>query len=91
MFRFHSNQMSQATRGIAKMIFIVGLLLVGFGVLIMKFPEVFASIAAFVFFFAGASTISYAVKIFIASRGLSKHENNAFRDNVRIHDPDEER
>jgi len=90
MFRFYSNQMSQATRGVAKVVLIVGLLLVGFGVLIMKFPEVFATLAAFVFFFAGASAISYAIKIFIAARRLSKHEDEAFRDNVRIHKPDEE-
>ncbi len=91
MFRFHSNQISQATGAIAKTVFIVGLLLVGFGVLILKFPEVFATLAAFVFFFAGAGTVSYAIKLFIASRKLSKHEHEAFRDNVRIHDPDENR
>lgn len=82
--------MSQATRGVAKIILIVGLMLVGFGVLIIKFPEVFATLAAFVFFFAGASTISYAIKIYIAARKLSNHENDAFRHNVKIHDPFED-
>ena len=40
-FRFYSNAVSQATRGIATGIFVVGLLLVGFGAIVGHIWELF--------------------------------------------------
>ena len=39
-FRYYTNAISQAGRSLAKGIFIVGLLLVGFGALILALPEI---------------------------------------------------
>lgn len=88
VFRVYSNAVSQATRGIAKGIFVVGLLLVGFGVLILKMPDIFALLAAGVFFLAGAGCGLTAIKIYWAQRAMDRagaQDNTAYRSNVRIH------
>ena len=88
MFGYYTNAVSQATKGVAKGIFIVGLLLVGFGVLIIAFQEIFAILAALVFFIAGIGCVSTAVKIFLANRRMNKftsNNSNDHRENVRIH------
>jgi hypothetical protein len=88
MFRFYTNAVSQASKSIAKGIFIVGLLLVGFGILILALPELFAMLAAAVFFIVGAGCVGTAVKIFLAQRRLSKissGDSEDYRENVRIH------
>ncbi len=88
VFRVYSNAVSQATRGIAKGIFVVGLLLVGFGVLILKMPELFALLAAGVFFLAGAGCALTAIKIYFAQRAMDRNtpaNTTAYRENVRIH------
>ena len=51
-FRFYSSALSRASRAVAATIMIVGLLLIGFGVLIAALPEFFAYLAALVFFIA---------------------------------------
>ncbi|MFA5240372.1 MAG: hypothetical protein WC476_11795 [Phycisphaerae bacterium] len=87
-FRFYSNAVSQASKGIAKGIFTVGLLLVGFGVLILALPELFAMLAALVFFILGTGCLGTAVKIFLAQRHLDKmnpDDSTAYRENVQIH------
>ena len=86
MFRFYSNQLSQATRKIATVAFIAGMMLIGFGILIMALPELFALLAAIFFFIAGIGVMSYAVRIFCAASKISKQED-VFRHNVKIHDP----
>jgi len=53
MFDFYTNAVSQATRKAAMGIFVVGLLLIGFGILILALPELFAMLAALIFFIAG--------------------------------------
>ncbi len=71
-FRFYTNMISQASRSIAATIFIVGLVLIGFGVIIAALPEIFAYLAAAVFFIAGIGCGITALKIFLAQRRLDK-------------------
>lgn len=72
-FRFYSNMVSQASRNLAAVISTVGLLLICFGIVILAFPEVFAFIAAGVFFVAGLILCIIAVKIYLAQRRFCKH------------------
>jgi membrane protein implicated in regulation of membrane protease activity len=87
-FRFYTNMISQASRRIAATIFIVGLLLIGFGVIILALPEIFAFLAAAVFFIAGIGCGITAVKIFWFQRkfvNLNRDESQDYRQNVQIH------
>jgi len=88
VFRVYSNAVSQATRGIATGIFIVGLLLVGFGVLILAVPQIFVLLAAGIFFVAGAGCTLTAIKIYFAQRAMDRgtpSNSTVYRSNVRIH------
>ncbi len=88
-FRFYTNVISQATRTIASGIFIVGMVLIGFGFMIYLLPKFFATLAAVVFFIAGLGCGITAVKIFLAQRKLDKMSSEdgitGYRRNVRIH------
>lgn len=87
-FRFYTNMISQASRSIAAGIFIVGLLLIGFGVIILALPEIFAFLAAAVFFIGGIGCAITAIKIFLALRKLDKlnsDDSQGYRKNVQIH------
>ena len=88
-FRFYTNVISQATRTIAAGIFIVGMVLIGFGFMIYFLPKFFATLAAVVFFIAGLGCGITAVKIFLAQRKLDKMSSDdgitGYRRNVRIH------
>ena len=91
-FRFYTNAISQASRKVASGIFIVGLVLIGFGGIILALPEIFAFLAAAVFFFVGLGCAITAVKIFLAQRKLDKINNDnigddsqGYRGNVHIH------
>jgi hypothetical protein len=87
-FRFYTNMISQASRRIAATIFIVGLMLIGFGVIILALPEIFAFLAAAVFFIAGIGCGITAVKIFWVQRRFDKlnsDESQGYRNNVQIH------
>jgi hypothetical protein len=87
-FRFYTNAISQASKSLAAGIFIVGLLLIGFAVIIAALPEIFAYLAAAVFFVAGIGSCVTAVKIFLAQKKLDKmtsEEPSDYRENVRIH------
>ncbi len=88
MFKMYSNMLGLASTKMAKGAFVTGLLLIGFGVLILKFPPVFAMLAAIVFFIAGLSSISVAIKILLAKKKMNRfaeNVNNAYRENVNIH------
>jgi len=88
MFRFYTSAISQASKRVAAGIFTVGLLLIGFGVIILALPEVFAFLAAAVFFVGGLGCGVTAVKIFLAQRRLDKlasDDSEAYRKNVQIH------
>jgi hypothetical protein len=71
---------------------VVGLLLIGFGMLILALPELFAFLAAAVFFIAGVGCAITAIKIFWAQRHLDRfasHDDlDAYRKNVRIRGDD---
>jgi hypothetical protein len=87
-FRFYTNVLSQASRTMASGILVIGLLLIGFGVTIVAFPELFAYLAAMVFFVAGAGCAATAVKIFWAGRRIDRlqaDDLDVYRKNVRIH------
>ena len=87
-FRFYTNAISQASKGIAAGIFILGLLLIGFALLIYALPKFFATLAAIVFFVTGLGCGITAVKIFLAQRKLDKlssDDSDAYRKNVQIH------
>jgi len=87
-FRFYSNMLSQASKNVAAGFFIIGLLLVGFGFMIYILKELFAALAAIVFFVAGIGCGVTAVKILLAQRKLDKftsNENPEYRKNVQIH------
>jgi len=88
VLRFYSNAVSQASRTVAATIMVVGLLLIGFGVLIAALPELFAYLAAAMFFIAGIGCGLTAIKIFWAQRQIDRmtsDEDHAYRKNVRIH------
>ena len=91
-FRFYSNTVSQASRAFAGGAFITGLLLMGFGTIILALPEIFAFLAAAVFFIAGFGCTVTAVKIFLAQRrfnNMASDDSQEHRENVRIHSPEE--
>lgn len=92
MFSFYTNAISQASKGIAKGVLTTGLLLVGFGVLILALPALFAMLAAAVFFIVGAGCVGTAVRIFLARRQINKINSDGsegYRENVRIHIEDD--
>jgi len=88
IFRYYTNAVSNATKPLAKGIFVVGLLLTGFGILVYVLREVFAVIAAAIFIAAGFGCCFTAIKIFWQSRKFQQKINDtttAYRKNVRIH------
>jgi hypothetical protein len=88
LFRYYTNAISQATRSVATWILIAGLSFVGFGVLILALPELFALLAALVFFTVGGGCLATAFKIYLTHRRMQKfNEDDAgtYRKNVRIH------
>lgn len=84
--QFYTNLISQASRSFAKWLFIIGLMLVGFGLLVYWLRDIFAFIAAVVFVFAGFGCAVTAVKIYFSQRRLDKMSGpgNEGRENVRI-------
>lgn len=92
-FRFESNTFKQAGKSIAKGSLLTGLLLIGFGMLVFILRDLFAFLAAGIFFMAGFSAIGYAIKIFWATRSGDKSNNGgkgAYRQNVEVHYPDDD-
>ena len=85
-FRFYTNAVSQASRRFAAGAFIVGLLLMGLGAIILALPEIFAFLAALVFFIGGIGCAITAVKIFLAQRRFNKitSDSQLYRENVEI-------
>lgn len=88
MFRmfFQGDPMRQATRGLAKGAFVTGLLLIGFGMLVFILRDLFAFLAAALFFMAGFSAIGYAVRLFLLQRRMKDRDDTGpCRHNVQIH------
>ena len=71
-FNIFSNMVSLASRKIAGWLLFVGLVLAGFGILIIAYPNFFATMAAIFFFIAGGGLILAAMKIYIASYRFKK-------------------
>ena len=86
-FRHYFNAISNATRGLAKAIFTTGLLLTGFGALILIFPEVFATLIAAIFIFIGVGCCVTAIRIFFSTRNIRDYSDldEDYRENVHIH------
>ena len=87
-FRFYTNVISRASRNFAAGLFITGLLLIGFGFLVYILRDLFAILAAIVFFVSGIGCGITAVKIFWALHKFDKaasDDSQPYRDNVRIH------
>jgi hypothetical protein len=87
VMRFYTNAVSQASRAVASTIIIVGMLLIGFAILIMALPELFAFLAAAVFFVAGLGCGITGIKIFWAQRQVERYAQEppqVYRQNVRI-------
>jgi hypothetical protein len=87
-FRYYTSILSQASRSVASGIMVVGLLLIGFGVIIVALPALFAYLAAMVFFVAGVGCAATALKIFWAQRRIDRFnadDLDVYRKNVRIH------
>ncbi len=85
VFRYYSNALSQASRAVASGILVVGMLLIGFGVLIAALPELFAYLAAALFFVAGVGCGVTALKILWAQHQVGKAEDHEpMRHNVRV-------
>jgi cobalamin biosynthesis protein CobD/CbiB len=88
VFRYYTNAVSQASRAFAAGTFIIGLLLIGFGLLIYLLPKFFATLAAIVFFVAGIGCAATATKIFLVQKRIermSRGDEDAYRKNVQIH------
>ena len=88
MFFHYTNAVSQASRGFAKGLFMLALLLVGFGVVILAFPEIFAFLAALVFFIGGLGCAGTAIKIYLVQKRFDKMnspDSEEYRENVGIH------
>ncbi len=90
MFRFFFSQdpFSRVTKGLAKGSLFTGLFLIGFGMLVFILRDIFAFLAAAIFFMAGFSAIGYAIRLYLAMRKLRGPEQkgkNAHRENVQIH------
>jgi len=87
-FRFYTNVVSQASKTVAAGMFVAGLLLVGFAVIIAALPEIVGYLAAAIFFVAGIGCSITAIKIFWAQRKLDKADpdhSGGYRENVQIH------
>ncbi len=87
-FHSYTNMLSQASRTVAMGILTVGLVLIGFGAVIVAFPEVFAFLAAAVFFVVGLSLAVAALKMLWTQRRFSRGSPTVYRENVRIHTHD---
>ena len=92
MFRFYGNAISRASRNTAAVIFIGGLMLIGFGFLIWVLKELFAILFALLFCVVGVGCITAAVKIFwtISMLERKRSRGEEYRENVRIHIENEE-
>jgi len=87
-FGFYKNALSQATRGVATMIFVAGLVLIGFGFLIYLLPRLFATLAAVVFFVTGVGCATTAIKIFLVHRKIeriSSDDSAYYRRDIEVH------
>ncbi len=87
VFRGYTNVISQATKSFARGTLLLGLFLIGFGVLILALPAVFAFLAAMVFFIGGFGAVITAIKMYLANRKMEKLNSDGsegYRENVQV-------
>ena len=90
-FRFYSNMLSQASKNFAAGMFITGLMLIGFGFLIFVLRDLFAILAAVIFFIAGIGCGVTAVKVLWGLHKMNKRNDvTGYRRNVDIRVEDED-
>lgn len=89
MFRFFFSQPvnNQISSTLIRGSILGGLLLIGFGLLVFVLRDLFAFLAAAIFFLAGFSAIGYGIRTWIIMYKLSKTDK-AYRNNVTIHRED---
>jgi hypothetical protein len=85
---FQGNPFREAAKGMAKGSLVTGLILIGFGMLVFILRDLFAFLAAAIFFMAGFSAIGYAIRLFILQHKM-KNTDEAYRRNVQIHHEDD--
>ena len=83
LFNFYSNSFNQFSKGYAKGLFVVGLLLIGFGTLVWILKEVLAVIAAAIFIVVGCFCCFSGVRIFIHTMKSDIHDDGR-SNNVKI-------
>ena len=85
---------AQNTKSAASSIFSLGLFFIVFGLLTILLSKIFIFIVAGLFFMIGIGCVSSAVKLFWNGRkfsgGDSAGKGSAFRENVRVHEPDDD-
>ncbi|MEN6309501.1 MAG: hypothetical protein ABFD91_17275 [Anaerohalosphaeraceae bacterium] len=86
MFRFFfsrpvSNQISST---LIRGSILGGLFLIGFGLLVFVLRDLFAFLAAAIFFLAGFSAIGYGIRMWIVMYKVNKSDKS-YRENVTIH------
>jgi hypothetical protein len=86
-FKFQSNPLTRATASAAGMVFIAGLMLIGFAFLVFVIKDFVVLLAAMLFIMAGIGTIGFSIKLLLASRRFGKMSTSQadYRENVRIH------
>ncbi|MHC4758117.1 MAG: hypothetical protein ACYTE8_05645 [Planctomycetota bacterium] len=87
-YRQYTSAVSQASKSAAAWFFVVGLMLIGFGMLVWVLKEIFAFLAAALFFLIGFFCGVTGLKIYFAQRRFDKMnrgEGDVHRKNVRIH------
>jgi O-antigen ligase len=90
-YRSYTNAVSQASKTASAWFVVVGLILIGFGMLVWVLKDIFAFLAAALFFVVGFFCGVTGIKIYLAQRQLDKmNETDAdsYRKNVRIHRED---
>jgi 4-amino-4-deoxy-L-arabinose transferase-like glycosyltransferase len=86
VFRFYTNTISRASKSFAAGIFIIGMVIIGFGFLIYLLPKLFATLASIVFWVIGIGCIVTAVKIFLITKNNDDSDSSGgYRENVHIH------
>ncbi|MEN6385639.1 MAG: hypothetical protein ABFD79_10625 [Phycisphaerales bacterium] len=89
LFNFYSNSFSGISKNFAKGLFVTGLLIFGFGLLVWIFRQVLAVIAAAIFMAVGVGLCLKAIRIYYIEWKSGRHDddddNSGRSSNVRIH------
>lgn len=86
-FFFSSPMANNAGKSMAKGLLVLGLILIGFSMLVWVLREVFAFIAAGIFMVAGFACLINSLKLYFKFRNFGRKQkpDSPYRENVRIH------